>query len=249
MNELGTSVDVYNMNNYIWYIVGGVALFFVIVGFIADKSGLAKKTFSKDTKKVTDKPVGPEQTVSVENNVVDPFAVNPVEMNPTVAEMPQTVIEDNLNYENNNVTMSEENGIVGETEPLYISEEPEIVAFEEPLNVEEVQPVVELTETPVVIENSNIENDADVIWNNDEKIEEVVTDSFENSEISEDVSSENTEKFTMDTTVSDIAAADAETEWGVDSISENTEANNSIEVELPNLEDIEINAEDDVWKF
>lgn len=249
MSELGTSVDAFNMNNYIWYIVGGIALFFVIVGFVADKSGLAKKTFSKDSKKEPAKPAEPKQTVPVENNVVDSFAENPVEMNPIGSEMPQMVAEDNLNYENNNVVFNEENEIMGETEPLYISEEPGGVSFDEQLNVTEVQPAVQLTETPVMTEGSNVENNADVIWNNGETDQDVVIDSFENSEVAENVSSQNNEEFIMDATVSDIAAEDAENEWGVHSFSENDEANNSIEAELPNLEDIEINPEDDVWKF
>lgn len=37
----------FNLNDYIWYIVIGVMLFFILVGFIADKTGLAKKTFAK----------------------------------------------------------------------------------------------------------------------------------------------------------------------------------------------------------
>ena len=56
MNEIIIATES-NMGDYIWYIVGAVSLFFVLVGFIADKTGLIKKTFSKENEEKKLEPV------------------------------------------------------------------------------------------------------------------------------------------------------------------------------------------------
>ena len=65
-------------NDYIWYIIGGVALLFILIGFIADKTGLAKKAFSKENQPVVGKKDSDQK------------------------EIPTVAVSSNINYENQN---------------------------------------------------------------------------------------------------------------------------------------------------
>lgn len=288
-NEFGTDMGVFNIGDYIWYIVGGIALFFVIVGFIADKSGLAKKTFSKDVKKsdkkvkepIVKEPVVEEMTEPINEELTDDLALqnnaSEFDDNMSFVEMPidAGTVSDDISSVNNEVL--ENDDIVGDNEPLYISEEPEVstdgfVAIDPAVdNSEMILDNLESVELP----NDNIvdeNNDFDNVWNddtsiNDEDSNEDVTfesndSNLDNIEISpftedtvqinEDISAdinENSEAINEDTLTADIAADNAEEEWGIETTSQVTEEDNLMDVELPNLDDIEINPEEDVWKF
>lgn len=238
MNEVGASVSEFNINDYIWYIVGGVALFFVIVGFIADKSGLAKKTFSKEANNANKNTSNQQPVVPVvvpEVPVTTPvapssetMAVNPVsESSDFVAgTTPDTITEP---VENNNE-------MVEATQPVA-SEDSGYSDVEQ--NVSE-NLVVQTEEDNVQNESANEESVWDV---NSSDVTEADQEFLLDTE--EESSSLNNEQMVEDNNleVSQIATENAEDDWGMQT------ASDSVDVELPNLEDISSETEEDVWKF
>lgn len=226
------------ISDYIWYIVGGVALFFVIVGFVADKSGLAKKTFSKDSKKTNDDAIQSQANVIVQDNTEEEPIVGESEM----MENDQEVSIEASDYENNQVDTLEEDMVI-ENSPLYIADEQQ----SDSNDFLSVGPEFEDTETDSSgeIETSLTDDmvtpeDSSNVWASDDDENISTSIDFDNADAS----------FTLDNDGDDtnISQDDAEVEWGMDSVDEN-DVVSSIDNELPNLDEIMENTEDDVWKF
>ena len=223
------------INDYIWYIVGGIALLFIIIGFIADKSGLAKKTFSKDS--------GSNEKKNTGVSNVAPIAV-PVE---NFNSMVPNTNEDNFVVENNEVlepvVMSDEeispvqveevnviNGDVVEEQPIVMEqnvEEPvqvmsdEFASTEEPLYLNEEQ---EQAQEQEILLNED-EGETDSVWDIDS--EEVIVEDADSS----------------------VAAENAEEDWGMEPVTSSDDSSDLEDVELPALDDINASIDDDVWKF
>jgi len=183
-----------NIGDYIWLIIGGVALFFVIVGFIAEKSGLIKKTFGKEIKinnpMDSSIPIVPvvNPVPATDNQVIEPV-VEPIsevpvvmdnnlpteEVNNVVTDAPPVALDEIANVEQN-VTLDESSDVIfddsiGNNDDFMLDGADKIV--EEEINdnnlvVNDEQPSTE-EEVPEVVQN----NDGDV-WGitTEEKTEE-----------------------------------------------------------------------------
>lgn len=232
MNEIGTTVSEFNISDYIWYIVGGIALFFIIVGFIADKSGLAKKTFSKDSGNDMKKdsktgnvtpivvPVENSDMISSVNDeillVEDGEIQEPVMATDFVEEVSPSQIEEVV-MENNDIV--EEQPVIMEESVEETTEEAvdDFTSTEEPIYLNDAQ---EESTSP-----SQIEEETDSVWNIDS--EEIIVE---------------------DDTLS-VAADNAEEDWGMEPVSDSEDSSSLEDVELPALEDINTDTDEDVWKF
>ena len=225
----------FNINDYIWYIVGGVALFFILIGFIADKSGLAKKTFSKDS--TNKKKAMPEQNsdVSVSTQSVPESFVIPNDSDIPVAGLENNEqsdflidsvpVEDNAVLDESVLNQEEVSNEEVSLEPVdsFSSEEPIYLNNDD--EVSEDSPSFNLEDSYSQINESGSENNDDSVWDLDSN--EVVLDD-ENSP---------------------VAVENAEDDWGIDSSNDSDVSLSLEDVELPNLEDINSNTEEDVWKF
>lgn len=248
VNEFGVDINTFNIGDYIWYIVGGVSLFFVIVGFIADKSGLAKKTFSKGTKKVekTDEkikePIIEEVLEGIESN------------DASTDEIP--VIE-NVSYDvNTDVLLDDDN--VSDNTSLYISENPD-VSDSVNYNSETDENLIELFDEQNELnleKNDNVENVWDdnmaSVMSEENKVVEQMSDvSDMNDIVIEPLEITENNMIGSDTEVShsNIASENAEEEWGVEPALQSNDDDSLIDVALPSLDDIETNKDEDVWKF
>ena len=235
-----------NDANMIGYIIGGVVLFFIAVGFVADKTGLIKKTFSKDvsnTKKKEEKVVVPVIPT------VEPI-LEPIENNTMEQETEQTDVVD---FEDINI-----NNDIPENVELSDS----LVSLE---NFGDVD--AENNEVSDITDMEFSEENTDEFMLNDNLNEEVLfdetsdnTDEFmlnENEFEQSDLAEENVDEFEQ----SDLTEEDEDGFVQIDLSEENqneafeNDDNDSIvidsdldEIVLPELEEIEDN-EEDVWKF
>ncbi len=202
----------FTIADYIWYIVGGLALLFILIGFIADKAGLAKRAFSRENQLVKVK----------EDSVKNPVSTNEVK-SPDMNEEKQDLatVSDPVSEEKSNELL----------ENSY--EESNDSAEEKTTSTTNVsnQNTLYLNETEVPSDESM--NDLEKAYLEAEESTEEAVDN-ETKDLSEISSS--------------IASEDAESEWGI-SPNDIEDSKNHDDIELPNLEDLNADTDEDVWKF
>ena len=240
------------MDSYVWYIVGGIILFFIIVGFVADKSGLAKKTFSKNN-------IAPKKKEQIQNEEVIVNNVSTLENaneESFIQDEVQASVDDNYDssmYENMDDVESNDNDflIQEKVQPVIVDNyENEVVE-----NTSSLESVDYVSDESSDLENEISEDNQvyeEKIYLNDEvEANEESHDILDKTYLEIDESVDETEKkinLELEQENS-IASDDAEIEWG---ISENdmSESSEGLEgVELPDLSDLNIGEDEDVWKF
>lgn len=228
----------FNINDYIWYIVGGIALFFILVGFIADKSGLAKKTFSKDS--TSKKKIMPEQPE--QKNDVSMFNGNTSEsfIDTFSSEMPVVVpeINDESNISINDVPTEDNNAI--EESALTEKTIPNDEAVSEPVDTFSAEEPIYLNDDEEEAKDNSLFN----LENSYQQINEPVMQDEEDS-----VWNMDPDEVVINDEDSSVAAENAEDDWGIESTDVSDDLVGLEDVELPNLEDINSDTEEDVWKF
>lgn len=221
-------MDGFYIEDYIWLIVGGVFVLFVIIGFIADKTGLARKTFGKmpssasNKKEVESIPVI-EQPVQKEVTYIE----NPIEevplMEPIQNEEQPTndTSGDNLYLNADDIygnSDSIEPSISGESDNLYLNNEDV-----NDLSVQE-QPV-ETSFSEEAIDNTG----SDLNLDTDEDLYQPIGDvSFE----------EPKDEIKTDDSIDDV--------WQID---DTPKEDNETEIDLPALDELNAETDEDVWKF
>lgn len=225
----------FNINDYIWYIVGGVALFFVLVGFIADKSGLAKKTFSKDSvnkKKVISEP---KSDVAVaEQNVSESF-VSPINSENSVVDIENNE-QNNFSIESTLVQDADESDetIVDQKENLSeetSSDSIDSFATEEPIYLNDDEEVSE-DSSLVNLENSYSQNEDSILQNDEDSVWDL-----------------DSNDVVLNDSDSSVAVENAEDDWGIEPSNGSDTAISLEDVDFPSLDDINSDTEEDVWKF
>lgn len=234
------------MDSYVLYIVGGIVLFFIIVGFVADKSGLAKKTFSKNN-------VTPKKKEQIQNEVVTNDMPSLENANEESFIQDEVQIAVDNNYENMDVIENHNNDfmIQDEVQPVivdnYENEIPETTDFLE-------------GDESVNDDSSNIENgdlddtqlyEGKIYLNDEVASDEESHDILDKTYLEIDESVDETEKK-INTELeqeTSVASEDAEIEWGIseDDIADTSEGLE--DVKLPDLSDLNIGEDEDVWKF
>lgn len=221
----GPNMYEFNINDYIWYIIGGIALLFVVIGFVADKSGLAKKTFSKDyssSKKTVQKKES-SSSIVVEDAPVE------------TSDSQESVVIDDVDTENSSfsdVSTTNEDVDLDDQLSNESVEEPsrEPFSVQEPIYLNgdddssEQNISFDLNNSALQGDEGDMSNEEDSVWNMDS--DEV------------DIDDENLS----------VATDDAEEEWGMN-LTDSDSVESGEDVEFPNLEDISSNTDEDVWKF
>lgn len=214
--------------NLVWYILGGIALFFVLIGFIADKSGLAKKTFSKGT---TTKKKDSSEEIHEESVLEEP-AVNPVLPTEEPIVEPQGVSKE--------VSTVSENDFLND----YLPDDSESLPQSGDQNLDSTVPEQNnlYLNDGEQTEHQSLENLEKAYLEVEDTADEV-TSKVEDSSVWEVDASSNLEQ--EDTF--NVAAEDAEDEWGMNVDDEEDDSDNFDDVQLPDLDGL--NTEEDVWKF
>lgn len=223
--------------NMIGYIIGVVVLFFIAVGFIADKTGLIKKTFGKEfnsSKKKEEKVVAP---------------VIPV-VEPTLEPIEDDTMEQEID-QNNDIDFGNININNDITEDVELSDS--LVSLE---NIGDMD-----------AENNEVSDATDMEFSNENTDEFMLNDNLDEKMLFDESSDNtnefmlNDDEFVQsDLFEENYEEVDAQDETNdyeenfEDEVSKNN-SNDSIvidsdleEIELPELEEIEDN-EEDVWKF
>ena len=89
------------MDNYIWFIVGGIVILMAVIGYFADKSGFGRK---KNNEEVVEKP---KKEKKVKNKEEKPTKIEVDAKG--IGELSQSVIENNLKEESNTDSIKENN--------------------------------------------------------------------------------------------------------------------------------------------
>lgn len=240
------------MDSYVWYIVGGIILFFIIVGFVADKSGLAKKTFSKNnTIPKKKEQVQTEEVIT--NNMSTLESANEESF---IQDEVQVSVDDNYGnsvYENVDVIESDNNDFLIQEEVQSVTEDNYENEMTE--NVDSLEIVDYASGEASDLENEVSEDDQvyeEKIYLNDEvEADEESHDILDKTYLEIDESVDETEKKINSELEQEnsVASEDAEVEWGIseDDMSESSEGLE--DVELPDLSDLNIGEDEDVWKF
>lgn len=236
------------IEDYIWLIVLGVFLLFVIIGFVADKTGLARKTFGKvpssDRKKdkKTKKEIKEKQDDMVEN---------------------QSSIEnadsDNLGMPIFDTVTSNEalpdNSI---NQDLYLSDDSNLTenSFDDNSAIDTDS--VDNSDNSSTSDELNMnlgEENGEIYLNQDDSTEDVpdnlnpeltVSDEEDLYQPMGNVSfdKDNTSTETEELETKEESSQDDDV-WKLDDKRETKEEN----LPLPDLEDVSANADEDVWKF
>ncbi len=207
------------MGDYIWLIIGGIALFFVIVGFIAEKSGLIKKTFGKEIK--INNPVNPSIPVVP---VVAPIPVmdNQV-VEPVVEPISEVVMSDN------SVPVVGVDNVAIDTPPVALDE---MISVEQNMSSEQNE--------DVIFDDSIGNNDDFMLDGADKVVEEEINDS------NLILNSVPEEQVVTTEEAPEVAQNNNDDVWGIDTEEKTEEV--SAEVSAPDLDEVN-NTEEDVWKF
>ena len=249
MNEVIVTAES-NIGDYIWYIVGGVSFFFVLVGFIADKTGLIKKTFSKEINKIDRKPVEESSENLIEENTV----VNNNDNDNVTEEI--NIVDD--------VVESPVTGDFSTSVMLPIEEQPVIINNQEDEFLMDIDSLNEQANENLVSEekeevtfDESIGNNEDFMIDNDSNIsDDILIDSTEENSI---LNEENDEQSSLEEQ-NDVwnmeeseFAVEQEGESEVGEQQENDESGVELQEEneqinLPSIEEVE-EGEEDVWKF
>lgn len=236
------------IEDYIWLIVLGVFLLFVIIGFVADKTGLARKTFGKvpssDRKKdkKTKKEIKEKQDDMVEN---------------------QSSIEnadsDNLDMPIFDTVTSNEalpdNSI---NQDLYLSDDSNLAenSFDDN-SVIDTESVDNSDNSSTSDElNMNLgEENGEIYLNQDDSTEDVPDNLNPELTVSDEedlYQPMGNVSFDKDNTSAETEGLETKEEssqdddvWKLDDKRETEEEN----LPLPDLEDVSANADEDVWKF
>lgn len=210
---------------YIWYIVGGVSLFFVVLGFVADKSGLAKKTFSKEPKKSDGNIMNSEQNGVVQDNIV----YQPIVPEGVVTDNQQQVVTDSVNYGANVVNAFEDDMSMA-NESLYIADDSQydnnnVTSGEQEQNYVDVTDDNEVAgdvEQTSLVEDAVVYEDSDNVWTPDENVEVV-------ADVPAELENAENAAFMLD--------GEEVADTGVVSTDETEDVNEEIPVELETSED------------
>lgn len=89
------------MDNYIWFIVGGIVILMAVIGYFADKSDFGRK---KNNEEVVEKP---KKEKKVKNKEEKPTKIEVDAKG--IGELSQSVIENNLKEESNTDSIKENN--------------------------------------------------------------------------------------------------------------------------------------------
>lgn len=237
------------MDSYIWYIVGGIVLFFIIVGFVADKSGLAKKTFRKNNTT----PVKKEKEQNEEVITNDISTLENTNEEAFVQDEVQVSVDDNNDnnvHENVDVVENDNNDFLNQEEVQPVMEdnyENEAVEYTDSLgNIEYVN-----NELENEVSEDNQVYEEKIYLNDEVEADEESHDILGKAYLEIDESVDETEKKINSELEQEnsVASEDAEIEWGI-SEDDMVETKEGLEdVELPDLSDLNIGEDEDVWKF
>lgn len=155
------------MNNYLWFLIGGIVLLMIIIGYFAEKTNFGKIPLNNKKKQVEPK----EEMEPVEQETKDEIKLDEIgiadalapEENLNVSEkVEEPIVENNMPEEDLNVPFGDVN--VEETKEMPAISEPEeelSTSLDTP-NVEEVSTVSEISETT---EDSSITDESeDDVW-------------------------------------------------------------------------------------
>lgn len=172
MNEVIVSENVFNIADYIWYIVGGVCLLFVIIGFVADKSGLAKKTFSKDnTSKANKKSLDNSPLTESNNDLVS-------DVNEVNTDIAVEVNEESSANVSEGLDNIENNSLLNTNEPIYLND----------VQNEETLPSFNSADS------SSLSNEDELEQNQEQDLQSIQVDNIPDSTSDSSVAAENAEE-------------------------------------------------------
>lgn len=246
--------------NYIWLIIVAVFVFFVIIGFIADKTGLARKTFEKTPSKVpsiskknsstiqnvesSDLPISETEQVllPVEDAGFDDIQSN-VGNNFDDAQMDNLYLNEEDIVNNNEIAtdINEEN--ISDENLNNNVDNDELVVSDEEETVEQEEDVPDSDE----IDNSGLESDIIIsdIENSDTDSSNVLPEETVDEDLYQpldDISFDST----IDEDNTDISDNTEDDVWKLDDVAK---VENDDDLVLPDLEDLNDDLEEDVWKF
>ena len=153
--------------NYVWFIVGGIVLIMVIIGYFAEKTDFgAKKIEKKEKKSKTDELNEEEISHIIEENGVNQGLSDLVSEN---AEIPNDIIDDNQINEDLNAPFgdSDMNADFNETEESEVENNDVNTEITDIDNVEETSNAEETVET-----NEDIDVNTDINENAETSVEE-----------------------------------------------------------------------------
>lgn len=153
------------VNNYLWFLIGGIVLLMIIIGYFAEKTNFGKIPLNSKKKQLDTKE---EDVVTVSTEPKEEIKLDKIgiadalapEENLNVSEkVEEPIVENNVLEEDLNVPFGDAN--IGEPE-----ETPSIVEPKEDLSISSVIPgVEEVSEIPEVIDNNSITDESeDDVW-------------------------------------------------------------------------------------
>lgn len=240
------------IEDYIWLIVLGVFLLFVIIGFIADKTGLARKTFGKvpssDRKKEkkSKKEVKEKQDDVVENQSSTENAESD--------SLGMPMIDTLTSNEALNEALSD-NSI---NQDLYLSDDSNLTenSFDDNSVIDADS--VDNSGNSSTSDELNIhlgEENGEIYLNQDDSTDDVPDNLNPELTVSNDddlYQPMGNISFDKDKNSAEVEISETEEEpsqdddvWKLDDKKETEEEN----LPLPDLEDVSTNADEDVWKF
>lgn len=166
------------MNNYLWFIVGGIVIIMITIGFIAERTDFGRKPFSSNKDNNKEKNIVPE--IKKESNPAEEVAVIPETDNNSV----NSNIVNNINFDDglNDIKLQPDLNVDVQipseplTENIQVEEieaavenvpTKEVSSLEQPEVVSEVLPVKEndiLDEVAEVENNIDSAGTADDVW-------------------------------------------------------------------------------------
>lgn len=230
-----------NMNDYIWYIIIGVIILFIIIGFVADKTGLAKKTFSKsiiekkgNNKEKSETPIVDNYS-SVEPPITEPVVGNDIE-SPSDLSGSMPLMNDTINSDNSELKISEpiveDNTIEEQTTP---SGNNDIASTSNEWAIDETNSNNDAADNIYLAEEKDFETNSNSV-----DLEKAYLES-ENAEVPEasaDVNNNHPEEVVVDAPVTE--------QMPVENTASDDEGDN---MNLPELDNLNFKEDEDVWKF
>lgn len=246
------------MSEYIWYIVGGISLFFIIIGFVADKSGLAKKTFSKNSE--TKKSPSNNEQLNLNKIELTNDGMNVELQKDNGINISETsMIQDSLNYDDINIVepvINEDTQVIDEF--LGVNND-DVTSFEDNKQIEQVIDIDEVNlsadESPLVNEIEEEVTSNSLYLNNGET--DASYDDLDKAylEVEEPVEVQNENSESVWEQENDINLVEnqdynvSQEDWKIEPEEKIEESNQDLEnIELPSLDDLNI-GDEDVWKF
>lgn len=220
-------IEEFYIEDYIWLIVVGVFVFLVIVGFVADKTGLARKTFGKMPNSVPKKKKSEsvESLAPVEEPVIEKDSTDTSDVKlPVMDSMPETP-EITQDMPSDNLYLNEDD-IYGNPDEIQSSSQNEEDNLY--LNDESSQNPAEdqSLENSLGLDENTTDNDSGL--NNEEDLYQPIGD----------VSFKDIKEDEEDASIEDV--------WQLDDSANDEDENN---LELPSLDEINSDTDEDVWKF